>query len=251
MKKYLYNRIQTKTCLSMTALLLTGTLLCGCSDSSSPAPGSDDDTGTDPDPEQISYEVSVINATNNQPISPVAVITHDDDYSAWTIGSTASTELEYIAEGGSNSQLIDSLDSEDATAMSGKGAIGPGGKETISITAGKSSQTRITVVGMLVNTNDGFSGINSVDVSSLDSGESMTLSARAYDAGTEINSESAGTMPGPADGGEGFNAARSDSNNTVGYHGGVVTADDGLASSVLDQSHRFDNPVMLVTITRI
>lgn len=42
-----------------------------------------------------------------------------------------------------------------------------------------------------------------------------------------------------ADGGEGFNAARSDINDIVRGDGGVVTADDGLSSSVLNQSHRF------------
>ncbi|MBE9568018.1 MAG: spondin domain-containing protein [Proteobacteria bacterium] len=243
--KNFFKRLCIKTAFSATAVLLLGSHISGCSNSSSSPPAPD--TGDDP----ISYEVSVINATNNQPISPVAVITHNAGYSLWSIGSAASTELEYIAEGGSNSQLMDSLDSEDATAVSGKGAIGPGGSETISITAGASEQTRITVLGMLVNTNDAFSGIRSVDVSALASGESISLNASVYDAGTEINSESSGTMPGPADGGEGFNAARSDTSNIVRYHGGVVSADDGLSASVLDQSHRFDNPALVITITRI
>lgn len=104
---------------------------------------------------------------------------------------------------------------------------------------------------MLVNTNDAFAGLRSIDVSGLAIGDAITLNAKAYDAGTELDSESAGTMPGPADGGEGFNANRSDVNNFVRGHGGVVTADDGLSSSVLNQSHRFDNPGMIVTIKRI
>lgn len=232
-----------RTRLPAAVLLLAAAGLSGCGSSSSSSPS--------PTAEKISYEVSVSNATNNQPVSPLAIIVHDDSYSAWTIGETALTELEYIAEGGSNSQLIDSMKSEGAMAKSGKGAFGPGGNETISITASDASQTRITVLGMLVNTIDGFSGINSVDVSSLARGESMTIMASAYDAGTEVNSESSGTMPGPDDGGEGFNAACSDNNDIVSYRSGVVTADDGLSTSVLDQSHRFDNPVMLVTITRL
>jgi len=77
------------------------------------------------------------------------------------------------------------------------------------------------------------------------------LTANVYDAGTEINNEAPGTIPGPADGGEGFNADRSDNVNLVRGHGGVVSSADGLASSVLDQSHRFDNPAVMVTITRI
>ena len=223
---------------SVFTLLIISLFLTGCGSSSSPlAPAS--------------YDVRVVNATNNQPLSPVAVVAHTASYSVWTIGSAASTELEYIAEGGSNTQLLASLTAEDASSASGAGPIGPGGNETISVTTSSSSQTRITVVSMLVNTNDAFAGLRSIDVSGLASGESMTFNSNAYDAGTELNSESSGTMPGPADGGEGFNAARTDIINLVRSHGGVVTADDGLSSSVLDQSHRFDNPGMIVSITRI
>jgi hypothetical protein len=71
----------------------------------------------------------------------------------------------------------------------------------------------------------------------------------AYDAGTEANSEAKGTMPGPADGGEGFNASRDDV-DFVHIHPGVISMYDGLADSVLGASHRFDNPVLAVTIMR-
>jgi hypothetical protein len=235
-----------KTWFPVCTVLLTSLYITGCSSSSS----SDDDDADDAPP-AAHYDVTVINATNNQPLSPVAVVVHGAGYSAWTIGSAASTELEYIAEGGSNSELLASLTGEDAASGSGTGAIGPGGSETISVNAGASTQTLLTVVSMLVNTNDAFTGLRSVDVSALASGDSMTLHAKVYDAGTELNSEAVGTLPGPADGGEGFNPARSDINDIVTSHSGVVSADDGLGTSVLDQSHRFDNPAMTVTITRM
>ncbi len=227
------------------ALALSASLLLsGCGG------GSSSTTPVTNTPAAISYSVSIVNATNNQPLSPVAVISHAADYSAWSLGSPASTEIENIAEGGSNSQLLASLAGIDATATSSAGAIGPGGNQTITITPSATSQTLITIASMLVNTNDAFSGVNALDVSALASGESMTINAKVYDAGTELNSESAGTMPGPADGGEGFNANRTDINNVVRSHGGVVTLDDGLSTSVLNQSHKFDNPGMIVTITR-
>jgi len=72
----------------------------------------------------------------------------------------------------------------------------------------------------------------------------------AYDAGTEANSETAATIPGPAAGGEGYNSTRDD-RDTVGGHPGVISADDGLTGSALDASHRFDNPVARITITRL
>ena len=97
---------------------------------------------------------------------------------------------------------------------------------------------------MLVNTNDGFIGLNGVDISELGIDESLVLYARVYDAGTEANTETAATVPGQ--GGEGMNAARDDRDFIA-----VVSQDDGLATSALDASHRFDNPAARIVITRI
>ena len=59
------------------------------------------------------------------------------------------------------------------------------------------------------------------------------------------------TIPGPAGGGEGFNAVRDDSNDVVAFHAGVVSQDYGLANSALSANHRFLNPGAKLTITRI
>lgn len=37
----------------------------------------------------------------------------------------------------------------------------------------------------------------------------------------------------------------------VAMHQGIAGKDDGLASSVLDESHRFDNPALGITIKRM
>ena len=58
-----------------------------------------------------------------------------------------------------------------------------------------------------------------------------------WDSGTEANSETAATIPGPAGGGEGFNATRDDS-DTVSFHSGVISQDDGLTSR---QDRRFNS----------
>ncbi|WP_277750232.1 spondin domain-containing protein [Pseudoalteromonas sp. PS5] len=73
----------------------------------------------------------------------------------------------------------------------------------------------------------------------------------AYDAGTELNTEAQGSIPGPADGGEGFNVERNDNQNMVTMHSGVVGNDDGLTSSTLTSIHKFDNPLLAITIERI
>ena len=103
---------------------------------------------------------------------------------------------------------------------------------------------------MLVNTNDAITAAKNVSLNGMEVGESLSFTTLSYDTGTEANSEAAGTIPGPADGGEGFNAMRDDIADRITLHRGVITADDGMMQSVLGQNHRWDNPVLRVTITR-
>ncbi|MFK7976061.1 MAG: spondin domain-containing protein [Halioglobus sp.] len=196
------------------------------------------------------FEVSVTNLTVAQPFSPVGIFLHDSSQQVFSVGTPASEPLEMMAEGGDISGLIAAVDS--ISELSGDAPIGPGGSTTytISIDAQPAAELELSVMTMLVNTNDGFTGVNGADITALEEGQSMSFNAIAYDSGTENNTEAAGTMPGPADGGEGFNAVRDDINDQVTMHSGVVTASDGLASSVLNQLHRFDNPVARVRITR-
>jgi len=110
--------------------------------------------------------------------------------------------------------------------------------------------TRISVATMLVNTNDAFSGLDAILVDSMAVGELLRFRSIAYDAGTEADSEQATAIPGPAGGGEGFNAARDDQADQVSMHSGVVSRDDGFATSDLTEQHRFDNPVAEILIVR-
>lgn len=196
------------------------------------------------------FEVTVVNLTLGQPFSPVAVIAHDSTQRPFTVGSPASSGLELLAEGGDNSELLEEF--EDAVSASGEAPIGPGANDVLSIEieGDDTSATRLSAITMLVNTNDAITGLNGIDVSTLAVGESLTFNTVAYDAGTEANTEAPGSLPGPADGGEGLNADRDDVADQVTMHGGVVTADDGLMSSVLNQTHRFDNPVARLRVTR-
>jgi hypothetical protein len=207
-----------------------------------------------PPPAMASYDVTVTNLTNAQPLSPVAVIAHQDGYSVFSIGMPASAGLENLAEGGDNSMLIMEADADMNVLATGSGAaaIGPAGAETVTIEVLESDvpNLRLSVSTMLVNTNDAISGLNGVDISGLAEGERWMGRAIVYDAGTEADTEATGTIPGPADGGEGFNPARDDSADRVTMHPGVVTQDDGLATSALSGQHRFDNPAVMVRIER-
>lgn len=207
-----------------------------------------------PLPAMASFSVSVDNLTNSQPLSPIAIILHRDNYSSFTVGMSATVGLEQLAEGGDNTALIAEADAVATVVATASGAapIGPAGTETVTIEVLESdvADLRVSVITMLVNTNDAFTAMNGQTLASLAVGESLSTRTIAYDAGTEADTETGSHIPGPAGGGEGFNAARDDEADRVSMHGGVVSMNDGHPTSSLSEQHRFDNPVMRVLVTR-
>jgi len=237
----------------LLAALLGSMLLYAC-DSNNPTTTPPPPPPPPPPPAMASYDVTVSNLTNAQPLSPMAVIGHQSSYSVFAVGSPASQGLEELAEGGDNSTLLTDADADAAVIVTGTGAapIAPAGGETVTIDLLDSERAGmyISVTTMLVNTNDAFTGVNSAAVEAMAVGDVLTFDTVAYDAGTEADTEMAIHIPGPAGGGEGFNANRDDEADRVSMHSGVVSQDDGLASSALTEQHRFDNPVGRVRIER-
>ncbi|WP_254843495.1 spondin domain-containing protein [Shewanella sp. UCD-KL21] len=242
--KYSMNKI-TKYRLSAAAII-TVLGLSGCSDNNN-SPSPEPTPTPTPDTLMQTYSITVTNLTANQPMSPIAIAAHSSDVMLWQAGETANIALEKIAEGGDASDVA-AIEGIGVTA-SGAGILMPGMSETITITLDEADIANLSVATMLVNTNDAFTGLNSYDISMLAVDAMVNMKGMVYDAGTEANSEEKGTMPGPADGGEGFNAARDDV-DFVHIHPGVLTMYDGLMDSVLTPSHRFDNPAIAISISR-
>jgi hypothetical protein len=236
--------------LLMAASLLALAGLSACSDDDSVSPLAP----PPPPPPTTTFEVTVTNLTNAQPLSPVGVVVHMDGYAPFAIGNAASAGLELLAEGGDNSEFLNEAAADMANMLTTSGAapIGPGGSETISFTIDEADLpgTQLSLLTMLVNTNDAVSGVSAASIENMAVGDTVMWRTIAYDAGTEANSETAATIPGPAGGGEGFNAARDDRENIVKMHSGVVSQADGFMTSDLGEAHRFDNPVAQVTLTR-
>lgn len=205
----------------------------------------------------VKYSVTLTNLTAGQPLSPTALVLHKPGYHGFTLGMPASVELEYIAEAGDPAALLTDVTSRTTTYTSAKPdtGIAPGASVTVELSAdiplAEETWPQLSALSMLGNTNDGFTGLDAVNLGELGEGDTMTLYSLSYDAGTENNSESAATVPGPAAGGEGFNPMRDDPVSWVAMHPGVLTQDDGNPDSALTSINRWDNPVAKITITRL
>lgn len=192
------------------------------------------------------YSVTLTNVTAGQPLSPAVIVLHKAGQDLWQIGQSASLPLEKLAESGDASGLAMTSSIlrvvDDAVLLPGKAS-------TFDLAVATSGHLAISIASMLVNTNDAFTGITNVSLNKLQKGESISLVAPIYDAGTEANSEAMADVPGPAAGGEGFNSLRNDV-DYVAYHPGVVSQMDGLTGSALDAVHRFDQGAVTIRIER-
>ncbi|WP_420853493.1 spondin domain-containing protein [Shewanella insulae] len=236
---------QFKTSLPLSAMALSaGLILSACSDNDHDANMPEPPTP----PVERSFTLTVTNLTANQPMSPLALLATSNGYHAWQSGEPASLALEQLAEGGDQSGYSAEMDGVNLV-VSGAGILPPGASESLTLTQTEEATASLSLLTMLVNTNDAFSGLDEIDISQMAVDQTQSFYTPAYDAGTEANSELKGSIPGPADGGEGFNGSRDDVDR-VHLHPGVIGQEDGLNDSVLMASHRFDNPVLKVTIQR-
>ncbi|MCQ1058624.1 spondin domain-containing protein [Photobacterium sp. ZSDE20] len=218
-------------------------LLAGC------PTDSDDDDPVPPEETLATFSVEVKNTSANQPLSPLAVIGHSNDYQLFTIGQPASEALEMLAESGDNSTLLSEQADGISVQAAGSGVILPAGSDSVTVTIDTSTSSYLSVASMLVNTNDAFVAETAMDLADLAVGDTLRIAMPAWDSGTEANDEAAETIPGPAAGGEGFNSERDD-NDRVSFHPGVISKDDGLSTSILDATHRFQSPAAQLIITR-
>lgn len=201
------------------------------------------------------YDISVTNLTTGQPLSPGVFLTHVKQQSLFAVGSAASEGIRLIAENGDPSMA--------ATDVTGQPGIfdvqtsgvpihrigGPGASTvTVRITA-RADANRFSFAAMLICTNDGFTGLEGVK---LPGGFSAaTYYAMAYDAGTELNDEDAGSIVPPCFGigpvsGPSGGPARTPTSDAITPHAGIQGGAD------LDPAqHGWTEPVARITIQRI
>ena len=188
--------------------------------------------------------VTVTNLTRGEVISPAVVATHNKNLQPlFTLGAPASAELAAIAEDAVNTDLVNMLNADSSvgdvqTVFFQGGPIPPGKSASVEVNAPAGFEY-ISVVGMLVTTNDAFFALNGVRGALV--GETTYFSP-AYDSGSEANNELCAFIPGPPCG----NAGVRDIGNAEGFvhiHAGVHGIGDLVAAD-----HDWRNPVAKITI---
>lgn len=205
--------------------------------------------------------VTITNLTHGLAFTPVLVAAHDTNGNLFDVGSAATANLQAMAEGGSLTGLETDLDGIAATHTNSGAPLMAGNSVTVSLnTDSAPGNNLLSVVAMLLPTNDGFLGLDAIAIPT--TAGTYTYDLSAYDAGTEANDEliTGGGAPGvagiPADPGAmaGSGAtggvAGADSNTNIHIHRGAI-GDDELTggNSDLDSTvHRWLNPVARVTV---
>ncbi|MBI3606894.1 MAG: spondin domain-containing protein [Nitrospirae bacterium] len=195
------------------------------------------------DDEVRRYAVTITNLTRGQVLTPPVVVAHNPEFVLFTPGTPASSELATLAEDGVTGPLLGLLNTLPSVydAAASAGPVLPGHSVTVEIaTSGKFNT--ISAVGMLASTNDGFFAVKGIGAPKKGA---VSVEAEAYDAGSEVNTESCAFIPGPPCG----HAGVRDTAGAEGYvhiHAGIHGIGD-----LTPAMHDWRNPVAQVTIQRI
>ena len=198
---------------------------------------------------QDMYQVKITNLTPGQAFTPFLLATHSMDVNMFLPGTMASAELRAIAEGGDVSGM----------KMMLEGMMGMG---VMSVMAGDSFTTpgvttefmisgmygyRVSLVSMLIPTNDTFVGANMM----LPMEGGMMGYAYAYDAGTEMNDEMCSSIPNPPPGYA--ECAAPGHGMAIGMGEGGIVISNGINGhgDFMPMMRDWKNPVARITITKM
>ena len=187
------------------------------------------------------YRVTIENiSTGFQPLSPSGAVVHSRWVDVWNTGSPATAALGAVAEDANLGVFVDTYAQTAGVShafVGGAAPFGPGMSSVFEFEA--NSGQRLSLVNMLVNTNDAFTGLDSVKLG----GETQVFEVGAFDAGTEANNELGSYIPGPV-GNSPF--VRAPEGGVITHHTGVMGGGD------LDPAvHGWDGPVARITVERL
>lgn len=209
------------------------------------------------------YTVEIQNLTRGTYLAPILVSAHPATTKLFTAGMPASSNLQKVAERGDITGVAADLAAVAANSVSNPaaGLLAPGASTTADLGTPDTANTTLSVIGMIVPSNDGFIALNGIPLPTAPG--TYTYQVNGYDAGTEANDEIRGSgMPGvpgfgvPAPlenlvgkGGTGIPGVKAE--GFVHIHPGHIgDMDKNGGVSDLDASqNRWLNPMVRVTLT--
>ena len=176
-------------------------------------------------------EVKIVNNTGYSSFTPLLVSTHTASAKLFTAGDTASLSLQKMAEGGNIDDLETELTANGANIVKNPASgLLKAGQNTTAMLSTDNNNTYLSVVAMILPTNDGFIALNNWKVPTEKGTYKVTLNA--YDAGTEANDEiingggapdTAGIPADPlANNGTGATGVMAEKEGFIHIHRGIV-----------------------------
>ena len=208
------------------------------------------------------YEVTITNLTPGQPLTPPLLVTHSKDAGFFTPGEIASNELQQLVENGNAKPLAEMLKGKSGildivqgttpiVPANDPGDTGLSYVETFTISA-DSNMKYLSFASMLVCTNDGFAGIDSIKLPYY---TQKTVYAKAFDARTEMNTEDFKDLVPPCQGAIGISSSDegTGTSNTSIAEDGVVIPHLGImgGDDLLKDIHSWGNSVVKIDIVRM
>jgi hypothetical protein len=205
------------------------------------------------------YRVTIENLAGGQPLTPPVIVTHRAATRLFRVGDAASEGVRQIAENGNLEPMLAAVGADPHVShfsvLPGP-SVPPvlGGESVTGELRATFGATRFSWVSMLICTNDGFTGVNSVPLP-MHVGQSVVRVTNGYDAGTELNTEDFDDLVppcGPLTGVDSMGRGTGTSNPSLA-EGGVIHHHSGIqgVADLIPAVHGWTNPVARVTITRV
>jgi hypothetical protein len=210
------------------------------------------------------YEVTIVNLTAGQPLTPPVVATHRAATGMFRVGQSASFALKEIAENGNLAPMIAQLGADKHVSDSAAAAapLVPAGlpgsamfgdSVTLTVTASEGAKF-VSFASMLICTNDGFTGVDSLRLPK-DVGDAIVKRSAGYDVGTEMNTEDFADIVPPCQGLVGVSSSEPGTgmSNPTLAEGGVIHHHPGIAggADLVPAIHGWTDPVAEITVERV
>ena len=212
------------------------------------------------------YSVTIEDLTTGQPLTPPVVATHRGKHQLFRVGQPASVGIREIAENGNNAPLLAFLDADPFRRIAdfkqaGDGPLVPKGKpgagmfpDRVTFTMRATRHARyLSFASMLICTNDGFTGVNSLRLPRK-TGREVVAETNGYDAHTERNTEDFADIVPPCQSLIGVSSGEAGTgvSDPDLAEGGVIAHHSGIRGGAdLDPSvHGWRDPVARISVER-